>query len=276
MNAPARLNNLQPTPLNRARGHVRLSVQSNGTKTGIEDLYQAGALKAVFPRTPTMTCVLVNTAGGVTGGDQFSTQAHVGTQGHLTLTTQAAERAYRARAGETGRVRTTLSAESYATLRWVPQETILFDDCNLDRCLRVDLKDRAEALIVEPMIFGRAAMGETRIKGTVRDRIEVTQNGRLVYLDSWAMDGDITAQLDRPAIGQGASAMASIILVSDSAETALERMRALLPDTAGASLKAANVLCMRFLAQNGYLLRKALLPILDDLTHNSLPTCWRL
>ena len=276
MNVSAQISDVPATPLNRALGSVRLSVKPKGTTSGIETLYQAGALKAVFPRTPDMTCVLVNTAGGITGGDQFSTQAHVRPDAKLTLTTQAAERAYRAQPHETGTVRTTLCADENATLRWLPQETILFDRCNLNRCLTVKLTGQADALIVEPMIFGRAAMGENQIDGSVRDRIEIFQDDQPIYIDSWSMSGDLSAQMARPAIGGGATAMASLIWVSPQAETALDTVRALLPESAGASLRAPNMLCVRMLAEDGYNMRKSLLPVLDYLTQNSLPTCWRL
>ncbi|MEP6020834.1 MAG: urease accessory protein UreD [Paracoccaceae bacterium] len=276
MNVSAQISDAPALPLNRANGCVRLSVKPKGNKSGIETLYQAGALKAVFPRTPDMTCVLVNTAGGITGGDQFSTQAHVRPNAKLTLTTQAAERAYRARPHETGTVRTTLCADENATLRWLPQETILFDRCNLNRCLTVKLTGQADALIVEPMIFGRAAMGENQIDGSVRDRIEIFQDDQPIYIDSWSMSGDLSAQMARPAIGGGATAMASLIWVSPKAETSLDTVRALLPQSAGASLRAPNMLCVRMQAKDGYNMRKTLLPVLDHLTQNSLPTCWRL
>ncbi|MEO9819727.1 MAG: urease accessory protein UreD [Paracoccaceae bacterium] len=276
MNVSAHVTDLSATPLNRANGSVRLSVKPKANSSGIETLYQAGALKAVFPRTQDLTCVLVNTAGGITGGDQFSTQAHVRSNAKLTLTTQAAERAYRARPHETGTVRTTLCADANATLRWLPQETILFDSCNLNRCLTVKLTGQADALIVEPMIFGRAAMGETQVHGSIRDRIEIFQDDQPVYIDSWSMTGDLSAQMARPAIGGGATAMASLIWVNTHAETALDTVRALLPRTAGASLRAPNMLCIRLLAKDGYHMRKSLLPVLDYLTQNSLPTCWRL
>ena len=276
MNVAAQVSDHALTPLNRANGCVRLSVKPKGNTSGIETLYQSGALKAVFPRTQDMTCVLVNTAGGITGGDQFSTHAHVRPNARLTLTTQAAERAYRARPRETGKVRTTLQADENTALRWLPQETILFDRCNLNRRLTVNLAGQVDALIVEPLIFGRAAMGETQIDGSIHDRIEIFQDGQPIYIDSWTMSGDLCAQLRRPAIGGGATAMVSLIWVSNQAEVALDKVQTLLPETAGASLRASNMLCIRLLAKDGYHMRKTLLPTLDYLTQNSLPTCWRL
>jgi len=106
---------------------------------------------------------LVNTAGGITGGDTFDLEIDVRDGAKLTLTTQAAERAYRAQNGEIGRVTTRLSVQNDSSMHWLPQELILFDRCALQRRLEVALAPKARLLMVEPVVFGRAAMPETRL-----------------------------------------------------------------------------------------------------------------
>ncbi len=81
--------------------------------------------------------ILVNTAGGITGGDQFDLDISLQTGAQLTLTTQAAERAYRAQPGEVGQVTSRLSVQTGAALKWLPQELILFDRCALNRRLDI-------------------------------------------------------------------------------------------------------------------------------------------
>jgi urease accessory protein len=276
MNSPARLTLPVAANLPRADGALRLSSKQTASGSRLSTLFQRGALKAVFPRSAKFTGVVVNTSGGVTGGDKFQICATAETGSDLTLTTQAAERAYRAIPGQVGRVRTQLEAKSGASLRWLPQETILFDGCNLDRELRIDVEETSEVLLVEPMIFGRAAMGEREIAGSVRDRIELAKNGQTIHLDQWRLDGDLTHCLARPAVADGDTAMASLIYFGLRAEHHLEPLRALMPESGGASLKHENLLVARILAKDGYQLRKSLLPILDHLTRGTLPTCWRL
>lgn len=260
----------------RAEGTLRLSSKSSPRGPTLDDLYQKGALKAVFPRSDHLTGVIVNTSGGVTGGDNFDVSATAGPGSHLTLTTQAAERAYRALPGSVGRIRTRLAVETGATLFWLPQETIVFDHANISRHLRCDMSQNSEVLLVEPMIFGRAAMGEHDITARIRDRIELWQDGQPRHIDAWTLDGDLSQSLARPAVADGATAMSSLIYAGPRAEAHLNRIRPLLPDTAGASLKAPDLLILRLLAKNGYELRKSILPILDNLTDHSLPICWRL
>ncbi|MEO0401816.1 MAG: urease accessory protein UreD [Pseudomonadota bacterium] len=261
----------------RAIGSLRLSTKAQGGRTALDELYQQGASKAVFPRAPKgMTAVLLNTSGGVTGGDRFDTVATAGAGTHLTLTTQACERAYRAQPGETGRISTTLSVQENATLWWLPQETLVFDGCALERHLTCDVAPSGRALIVEPMCLGRIAMGECQVTGFMRDRITITRAGAPLVQDAWAMQGDMTAHMARAATGNGAAAMVSLTLVAPEAVGQLDPVRALLPDTGGASLLADDILVLRCLAPSGYDLRRTLLPILDHLTGGTLPLAWRL
>ena len=219
---------------------------------------------------------MVNTAGGITGGDRFELSAEVGAKAKLTLTTQAAERAYKAQTGEVGRVTTRLSVAADAQLNWLPQEMILFENSALHRRLQIDLSDAARLLMVEPLVFGRAAMKETLKQVNFSDRIQITRDGQPLYLDAMHLHGDAAVHLARPAIANGAGAMASLVCVAPDAATKLAAISALLPETAGASMLADDILVMRLLATDSFEMRRTLVPVLDLLTHNTLPTSWRL
>ena len=276
MTAHLPLTTLLPTQP-RAIGSVCVSTKARGRQSVIDGLYQKGAAKIVFPRADIgMTGVLLNTSGGVTGGDRFDYRAEAGPGTHLTLTSQACERAYRAQPGEMGRVSTTLTVAEGATLWWLPQETLIFDGCALTRSLTCEVAETGRALIVEPMCLGRIAMGECEVTGHMSDRINLTRNGAPLVQDAWTLSGDMSAHMGRAAIGGTATAMVSLTLVHPDAAAHLAPLRALLPETGGASLLAADVLVLRLLAPSGYGLRRHLLPILDHLTTGQMPLCWRL
>ncbi len=261
----------------RAIGSVRLSTKTHAGHSVLDGLYQKGAAKAVFPRANVgLTAVLLNTSGGVTGGDRFCYEAEAGPGTHLTLTTQACERAYRAQDGETGRVSTTLRVADGASLWWLPQETLVFDGCALERRLACDIAGTGRGLIVEPICLGRLAMGEAQVHGHISDRISITRDGAPLVEDAWCLSGDITAQMAQSATGGGAAAMVSLTYIAPDAEARLAAVRAHLPKTGGASLLADDVLVLRLLAPSGYALRASLLPILDQLTGGEMPLCWRL
>ncbi|MCG7624218.1 urease accessory protein UreD [Epibacterium sp. Ofav1-8] len=270
----------------RAVGRARLSAKRRGDgQVALDHLHQSGALKLLFPQgRPPLEAVLVNIAGGITGGDRFAIDAAAGPDSQLTLTTQAAERAYRAQPGQSGQMTTHLSVAARACLNWLPQETILFQRSDFTRSLQADLAEDARLLLVEPLVFGRAAMGEALTSARFRDHIQIRRAGQLIYRDAIHLQGDLAAQLSRPGVAgvlsARCSAMATLLLAAPDAEATLGGLRAHLPDggdaLGGASLLAPDLLHMRLLAVDSFVLRQSLLPLLDRLTEGGLPRCWRL
>ncbi len=212
----------------------------------------------------------------MTGGDtfRFSGKAAEGTA--LTLTTQACERAYKAQPEECGQITNHLTVETGARLNWLPQETILFNGCTLDRRLRIDLCPDAQTLMVEPLVFGRAAMGETLTDIRLNDRIEIRREGVPVFLDAIRFSGDWHAHMSKPHTANGAGAMALIVFASRSAAGQLDPVREMLPETAGATLIRDDLLVIRVLAKSSFALRSALMPLLRRLNKDTLPRCWML
>ena len=171
---------------------------------------------------------------------------------------------------------TALTVSDGAMLSWLPQETIIFDGGQLERRLTLNLEKSARALVIEPVLFGRLAMGETQINGYFRDRIDISIDGDLVYRDTTLLAGDITAKLDRPAVAGGMRAMATLLYRAPEAAGYHAQLAAHLNPTSGSTLLEKDFLALRFLASDGQELRKMILPILDLFTRNTLPKCWRL
>jgi urease accessory protein len=231
----------EPTPLQRAVGELRVTVKRFGSETVLNELRQVGCLKARFPRRIVpgwMDVVMLNTGGGVAGGDLLDLSIGVGEGGQATIAAQAAERFYRARVADApSRVRTRLTVAAGAALEWLPQETILFDRCALDRRLEVDLAPDARFLGVETVVFGRTAMGERVQQGWLRDLIRVRRGDDLLLHDAIRLDGEIDAALQRPAVGGGAKVVATMVYVAPDASEKLDAVRAALdPAEAGASV----------------------------------------
>ncbi len=263
-------------PAPRAQGAVDLSVQAGEQGTVLKTLRQSGSLKVLFPNHAgsEAQAVLINTAGGITGGDHFQTKALAHAGAELTITTQTSERAYRAQPGQTGILTSHVTVEDGAKLNWLPQETILFQGCALSRSLRIDAAKDASVLMVEPLVFGRLAMGEVLTNAAFRDRIEIHRGGKLAYLDAVHLNGNIAAQLARPHVSAKAGAMVNLVYIAPDASARLDPIRELLTDTGGASLIDDDLLVLRLLAADSYLLRQTLIPILNLLTGDTLPRCW--
>ncbi|PYE84088.1 urease accessory protein UreD [Pseudoroseicyclus aestuarii] len=262
----------------RAVGAARIAVRQAGGISRLADLRQEGSLKLLLPRRSgaAVEAVLLYTAGGLTGGDAMEVAALAEAEAQLVLTTQAAERAYRARPGPPARVRAHLTASEGARLHWLPQETLLYDGASLDRRLEVDLAAGASALLCEPLILGRTAMGEVVRQAALSDRWTLRREGRLLYHDVLRLTGDVAATFDRAAVGGGARALAQVALAAPGAGARAAEIRAMLPDAAGASAPDPDLLLIRLLAIDGFALRAALIPLLERLSGAPLPKVWRL
>lgn len=265
------------TPLQpRAQGVLQLVAKRRGAQSVIADLRQQGALKALFPRShgTALDAVFLNTAGGLTGGDRMALDIAAGAGAHVVVSSQAAERGYAALDGQIAQVDVTLQVADAGRIDWLPQETILFDAAAINRRMNVDLAGSGQCLIVEPMIFGRVAMGEVVHQLHLTDHWRIRRDGVLVFADSVRLIGDADALLARAAVGGAAGAMATLLLAAPCAAALGSQLD--LPATAGASLLADDLLLIRLLASDGFTLRRDLIPLIEALSAAPIPRVWRL
>ena len=115
----------------RARGEARVRFARAGARSAAERAFETGGLRLRFPRSDAeCEAVLVNTGGGMAGGDRATIAVEVGAYARALVTTQSAEKIYRCE-GEPARVATRLRSSPAArssgrlrrrccsrTLRW--------------------------------------------------------------------------------------------------------------------------------------------------------------
>ena len=260
----------------RAQGDLRLAAKRRGEATVIADLRTQGSLKALFPkvRGDALQAVFLNTAGGLTGGDAMTIDLAARTGAHVVVSSQAAERAYRAQPGQVARVDVRLDVAARGRIDWLPQETILYDHAAIARRMTVNLAPDATVLLVEPLIFGRVAMGETVDMLDFTDHWQVRRDGALIFADALRLKGDAAALMARAGIGAGAGAVATLLLAGPAAAQTASQID--LPPESGKSLIADDLLFLRLLAPDGFRLRKQLIPVIEALTNAPIPRVWRL
>ncbi len=262
----------------RAVGGVRVRFDLAGDRTVRTEAAESGGYRARFPSTFNQTCeaVLINTGGGMTGGDHLVTQIEVGAGARAVVTTQAAEKIYRSQGPET-RVETQLSVASGATLHWLPQEAILFASGNLNRTLNADVAHGATLIACESIYFGRFAMGEILEHASLRDRWRVRRDGKLIFAEDVRLCGLFNLALQRPAIAAGARAMATVLIVAPDAEQRLEAAREALTGAASdcGATAFGGMLIARFLSVDAAALRADLARFMIHVTDASLPRSWQ-
>lgn len=266
--------------MQRAHGVGRLAFGLRDGQTVVRQCYQEAGLRVRMPRVEpgeALEAVVINTAGGITGGDSFSLDIAASAGTRAVVTTQAAEKVYRS-SGGVGVFDTTIRVEEGADLAWLPQEAILFDGSALERRLTIDMAADATVLAVEAVVFGRLARGERIDSGYLFDRWRIRRGGRLVYSEGLRFEGDMAGALAARACGGGAVASASLILAAADAESRVEAVRLFLDNLDAQGVEAGvsgfdGILTLRLLAANPFALRTALVNILERL-RGPVPRVW--
>jgi urease accessory protein len=260
---------------NRATGHIALSVAALDGRTRRKLVREDGSLRVRFPNAApeALEAVIVNTGGGMIGGDRLSIDIALEAGSSLIAGTAAAEKVYRSN-GPDAEMTVRLDLAVGARLVWLPQETILFDRARLSRRIDVDLAPGASLLMAEAVVFGRAAMGEFMTEGHVSDHWRVRREGKLIYADTARLDGAITKKLGQSAVMAGGIAFATV-LCAPGGEEQLAAVRAL-----GETFKSEvgisawnGIAVARFCARDGATLRHDLIAVLAALGAH-VPRLW--
>lgn len=260
---------------NRATGHIALSVAALDGRTRRKLVREDGSLRVRFPNAApeALEAVIVNTGGGMTGGDRFAIDIALEAGASLIAGTAAAEKVYRSN-GPDAEMTVRLDLAEGAKLAWLPQETILFDSARLSRRIDVDIASGASLLMAEAVVLGRAAHGEAINHGYLADHWRVRRDGRLIYADTARLDGAIAGKLGQAAVMAGGIAFATV-LCAPGGDDALAAVRAL-GDTfkAEVGISAWNGIAVaRLCAKDGATLRHDLVAVLGALGAQ-VPRLW--
>jgi urease accessory protein len=213
--------------LQRADGSGRIVLGGSEKGVRIIDLFQRSPIRIMFPRAEggaVEEAVLVNTAGGIAGGDrlEFGVTALAGAS--IAVTSQAAEKVYRA-LNEPARIATRLKACEAAKLAWLPQETIVFNWGRFSRETEIDLSSGAELLALEWLVLGRAAHGEEMVGGHITDSWRVKKEGQLIWADSFRATDETFSHLQSKALLSNCKAVGTLIYFGPYLEARLEFLR---------------------------------------------------
>lgn len=267
------------TVMQRTRGRAAVTLAAAPDGARLTHLHQSGSAKAMLPRihTPRPEVVFLNTAGGLTGGDRMSFALTLAPGASATATTQTAERAY-ASSGGVAELNIDMRVGAGGALDWLPQETILFEGSALSRRTMIALEGDARLLMLETVVLGRIAMGETLTSAFLHDSRSVTRDGRPVLMEPLRLTAE-TLRRDGASAGlRGARAIATLALVAPGAEDALGPLRAAFPgDGVEAAASAWNGKCVaRFMGSDAALLRRALVRAITTLRGGPLPRVWQI
>jgi urease accessory protein len=259
----------------RVSAGARITFGPGEPVSRLRGLQEWGGYRVKFPDTAGRAeAVLLNTGGGVAGGDVLGVDVALEAGAALTFTTQSAERIYRSM-GDAAQIKVRLSLGAGADLAHIPQETILFQRARLKRTITADVAEDAHLLLAETVVFGRAAMGEVVTEGAFADSWRIRRGGKLIYADEVQLDGPIHDLLQRPALGQAAQSIGTILSIAPEAADRCDEIRAMLTndDCRAAASTWNGVLCVRLLGSPAGV-RKTAARVIAGLSRRPLPRVW--
>ncbi|MBB3018170.1 urease accessory protein [Microvirga lupini] len=267
-----------PALRQRALGRVSFMAANLEGQTRPLRIEESGSMRIRLPKGEGagLDAVLVNTAGGIACGDRFSIEIDAQAGASVTVATPAAEKVYRSD-GAVSKLSVTLKAGAGSQIDWLPQETILFDQARLERQLEATVAEDARLTLLEAVVFGRAARAERILDGLFIDRWRICRGSRLIYADTLRLEGPIADLLQKPSVGNGARALATLIHVSPGAEARLDSVREHLSSGQGCDAAASawnGLLAVRFCAVTVEALRASVCSFLLTFRGEPLPRVW--
>ena len=257
----------------RAHGKIDVKIINNQ----INKFYQSGSAKVFYPKcyNEFNELVLVNTAGGITSGDLFIYNIDI-QKSKIFVTTQTAERAYKGYENS-GQIKVNLSIDSDSSLFWIPQELILFDNCNLNRKIDVKLNTDSNFLLSETTIFGRTAMNENLEKGFFFDNWRIHVEDKLIHAEALSLSGDIKNILSGLATAQNNVSICNIFLYGkDFLKNELELIKTIESfDMNYIAYSSWNdKMLIRIISKDAYYLKNIQKKILLCVSNNTIPKVW--
>jgi len=254
--------------LQRAEGAVRIVLSGSENGTRVKEVFQQSPLRVLFPGTTACAveeAVLLNTGGGIAGGDRLEFGVTALANASIAVTSQAAEKVYRALTVP-ARSATRLKVCAAAKLAWLPQETILFDWARLSRTTEIELTHGAELMALEWLVLGRAAHGEKITGGHIADSWRVRKDGQLIWADSFRATDETFQHLHRKALLSDCTAFGTLIYFGPRLDARLEFLRDIAPSLGCrcSMTSVSGLIIARFAARTSFEVRLALRGFLQN------------
>lgn len=261
----------------RVHGGVDVVFAVSAGRTRAVRIKEADGYRVRFPDgSDPCEAVILNTGGGIAGGDRVTLAFEAGAGTRAVVTTVAAERVYRA-LDQPASIKVRLRLAEQSSLCWLPQETILFDAAELTRTLDVDMAGDARLLLAECTVLGRRGSGERMTRGSFRDRWTIRRDSALAHIEAVQLDGAVDTLMQRPAIGGGAHVTGVLIYVARDAADHLGAVRSVIADRADTAVSAWNgKLVLRALGSDPATMKRTLGLAVEVLTGRPLPRTWRV
>ena len=224
-----------------------------GHKTVLAENAHVGPLmvqKPFYPEDASCCHIyLIHPPGGIVGGDELTINVNLDTHSHALITTPAANKFYRSD-GRLAVQNQIFNVSEHATLEWLPQETVYFNDAFSQSKTKIILNETSKLFAWEVQCLGLPAQKELFNSGSCLQHFEVWQKQQPLLLESNRFIGS-DSQLSSPW-GMNKQTSVGTFALTDR-ETRIDRSQVLgllknFPDTVSACTHVNGLFIIRALA----------------------------
>ena len=190
--------------------HARLRAERRHGRTRCTELRSAPPLTL---RVTPEGVHLVGSAAGPLGGDALALDVHLAAGSELTIGTVAASLVLPGPHGRPSRARVHIRLDAGATLRWLPQPTVLAHGCDHEVITVIEVHPEASLLWRDVVVLAR----HREPTGSLLQRLRVDVGGRALLRTDLGV-GPRWSGWDTPAVLGDARAVATVLAVAASVE----------------------------------------------------------
>ncbi|MDC8445558.1 MAG: urease accessory protein UreD [Nitrosomonas sp.] len=270
----AQLKPVQPSSDKKPDASIMLTFDKDAGKSRLALRQHFGQLyvqKPFYPEGPEVChVVLVHPPGGVVGGDRLEITNHVGPNANVQVTTPGAAKWYRSN-GHVSYQNVTLDVKTGGAMEWLPQETIFFDDAQVELVQNVNLETKSTYIGCEIFCFGRTAHGESFNSGRIRQKFSIRRDNQLIWYEQLNLLGGDKAMRSSQILANK-TVCATLLAVSDSIHSSdlINALRSQVADVDhGAGMlgvsQIKSVIVARYLGNSSEVARAVMLRLWDVL-----------
>ncbi len=171
------------------------------------------ALEPVRAEDGSLYLMMLNTSGGLVGGDRLRTAVDIGPDAAVALTTASASKAYRS-TGAAAIQESIIRIGRGATLEYLPEHLIPHPGSIVHQSLRVEMEAGSRAIIYDAIAAGRIGRGERWDLTELRSETILTRESHPLYISRVR----IAPTLQSPSeigLAQGFDYLGGLIIVAD-------------------------------------------------------------
>ena len=239
--------NIAYKKLEKSKGKLEVKIKNNE----LLKLFQQGSLKALLPNfhENLQQLMMINTAGGITSGDEFDSRIDLDNS-NICVSTQAAEKIYSG----------------------------FGDPAKVD--INVNISNKGNLFLCESIVFGRTSMNEILNSGFFSDLWKIYYDKKLVHTEALNTDGFNKELLKSQSILNSNCAISTIILVGKKFLDVGDKLSKFMTKDNNTTSEYSTwdeKLIIRCISKDSYNLKFAINKILSYFFENSqIPKIWKI